>query len=185
MPLVGSVTLSGSLRDWKREVGAWAGREGIVVRLAGGQMLKLKSASYLTLHRLKTQFSLRATKRMILGADLDSVSAFDEHLRRLGADWEIIHEVEPLVLAAMAARERAAARFPQLEAEIDALAISHPGARARQTALINTTFDEGERQAALLLLDGRYREAQTALDNILLQQALEPFDDPVQEAAEE
>jgi len=185
VPLVASVQLAGGLKEWKREIGAWAGREGVVIRLARGQMLKLKSASYLTLHRLKTQFSLRATKRMIINSDLNSFAQFEAHLRGLGADFEIIREVEPLIVAAMAAREFAATRFSALEDEVDLICISNPGKRSVQARVINERFGEAERQAALLLLDGRHEEARTALGSILLQEALEPFEDPVQEAADE
>lgn len=176
VPLIDSVVLVGSLKDWRREIKSWTGREGVVVRLPNGAMTKLKADAYLTLHRLKTQFSLRATKRMILHEDLDSREAFERHLTKLGADWEIVQSTRPLIEAAMDARAAAKATLPQLEDRVDLLCIATPGNKTAQKEIINA-WPQAERQAGLLLLDGRYGEAGLALRNILLVEALEPFED--------
>jgi hypothetical protein len=181
VPLVQTVSLTGSLRDWKREVGSWAGREGVVIRLPRGQMMKLKAKSYLELHRLKTHFSLRATKRMILAHDLRTREGFEEYLAKQGADWEIVRSLEALIMASMEARGRAAARFPALQDEVDALFLAHPGRRSEQLAHINA-LPEAERQAALLIHDGRPDAAEAAFERALLEEALEPFDDPRQDS---
>jgi len=179
--MVESVVLPGGLKGWQKEVKAWTGREGVVIRLPKGQMLKLKSSSYLELHRLKTNFSLRAVKRMIFANELRSVEDFEAHLYKQGADWEIISGVEPLIQSAMKARAYSAKRFPMLLDEVDMLCIKHPGKKDAQLQEVNS-LPEAERQAGLLILDGRIGDAEQALERAALQEALVPFDDPREDA---
>src|ERR1035437_2335929 len=123
--MVESVVLPGGLKGWQKEIKQWKGREGVVIRLPKGQMIKLKADAYLELHRLKTNFSARAVKRMILNNELRSVERSEDYLRQQGADWEIVKDVEPLIIAAMEARSYAAERFPALLDEVDMLCIKH------------------------------------------------------------
>jgi hypothetical protein len=145
-----TISLSGSLSNWKKQVATWNGREGVVIVLDTGTMIKLKSDSYLTLHRLTTSFSIRATKRLILTQNLRSKEQFTSFLSQAGADWECIKELEPLIDATSSAYHYARERYPQLTEHVDSLCIQNPGNRNKQVHKVNQLEDEADRQAALL-----------------------------------
>lgn len=52
------IPLAESISDLCRQVREWRGREGVVVR-AGQHLVKIKALSYLTLHRLRSDLTVR------------------------------------------------------------------------------------------------------------------------------
>ena len=177
-----SVSLSGPLSTWKKEVGSWDGREGVVIGLASGALIKLKADSYLALHRLTTSFSVRQVKRLIIGRKLYDKAAFEKFLKKAGADWETVVSLEPLIDATSEAYRYSMETFPAIVDAVDLICMEVGGDRKKQVHQVNGRYgDNDERNVALLCLDGRENEAEGALQHLLIERALEQFEDSADE----
>jgi hypothetical protein len=171
--LVDSQPLPRSVRELTRQVAAWENAEGVVARCRQGQvMVKVKSRGYLAMHRLRSNFTLREVRRLCDEHDICDVDAFEQVAARMGADWEILQDARPTVEALLGARQRAAARIDELDAEVLALCMRLPGRRRDVIAHINDTVPAGEREAALLLADGQTDAALAALRGALVDEAV-------------
>jgi hypothetical protein len=175
VPLVTCHTLPSSRKQLLAEIAGWEGREGVVARLAGGQILvKLKSKRYLTMHRIRFLLSARAVRELCETNQIASVEDFNRQIAG-EADWEMLKDVEPMVQAYLGALIAADARMTELDAEMLALSMRHPGDRKSIAQVVTSELDPGERAAAFLLLDGREHDARERLRKVTIDQVFEQF----------
>ena len=171
--LVEAHPVPGSLRELARTVRDWEGSEGVVARCCSGQVLvKVKAKGYLTMHRLRSRFTLREIRRLCSEQDVHTLADFEKAMRRLGADWEILTDVKPVIEALIDARQHARERIDRLDAQVLAVCMRHPGRRKDVTAELHRTMPATELQAALLLADGQTDAAANALESALVDAAL-------------
>lgn len=115
---VETVEVPNNTEDLLNAVGSWSRREGVVARCNNGQVLvKVKSQSYLALHRLKSNLNAKAIRQQIEQNNIDSPQAFEEHLIKNGGDWEIVQDVQPYVKTYFQASQEAEQEFLQLRKE--------------------------------------------------------------------
>jgi hypothetical protein len=175
VPLVRTALVGSTMKELERTVRDWEGREGVVVRSADGQhLLKIKSASYLVAHRLRANLSVDAIRTLCVREDISDLDGFLELMRRGGADWEILRDARPVAQAVVDARVRARERTAELDGEVDMACIT-AGSPKAAAAQLREQLPPEEHQAALLLLDGRYQAARSALESTLLDAATRPF----------
>lgn len=88
-------------------VRSWEGREGIVLRLNDGTMVKLKSEHYLTLHALAFSLTPRRVVEICAEEDIGTLRGWRNLLAKQGLDWETETATEPVVEAWIEARGQA------------------------------------------------------------------------------
>jgi hypothetical protein len=134
-------------------------QEGVVARCDSGQtMVKLKSASYLALWRLRFSLTAKTVREICETRDVQSMEDFTAYITEYGADWELLAEVRPLVQTYLDASAGAAAEFEQLRADV---AAQLAGAPSRKEFALGFAVPRGGAQtgAAFSLFDGRADEA--------------------------
>lgn len=158
-------------------VGAWQGREGIVCRVEGHDgvdaLVKMKSAAYLALHRLRFALTARAIREVCTSRDIRSEEQFEQYLAEQGGDWELVQEAKHYVGLFLAARADAEARLARLAAEVEEMRERHRDDRRSFARSYALTLASAETHAAFSLLDGRTGDAfqlllRDALDRIYL-----------------
>jgi len=158
-----------------KEVGGWDS-EGVVVRFDHGQkLLKVKSRAYLQLHRLKNQMTIDSLQELCEREKIRKPQQFEKMLRKQGADWELLQGSREAVTAYCDALDTADADFERLNDQVDMACVRHPGDNSAVIAELNQTLDGAEREAALLLVDGREAGAAEKLRVAAIEAGLKPF----------
>ena len=161
-------------------VRAQADGEGIVARCDSGQTLvKIKSASYLALHRLRFALSARVVREVCEQRQVSSLEDFGVYLAEQGADFELVSDARPLVDAYLAALDDAAEEFAELAARVP---VELAAAVDRKAFAVGFAVPLGGARtgAAFALADGDPERAQRLLRQRALDErfaALEAADD--------
>lgn len=128
LQLVPAVELPRNLKALTRAVLDWKGREGVVVRSADGQSwIKVKSAGYLALHRLRAQMSVDAVRALCEKRNVQSAEDFRAMVIGQGADWEVLSEVAPMVEAYARAGSDAERRVDVLDGQVELACLQAAG----------------------------------------------------------
>lgn len=130
-------------------------KEGIVVRY-GDTLVKMKSARYLALHRLRFALSIKRIKEICLERNVMDLEDFEAFLGEYEADWELFSDTKPLVESFIEARLEANIRYDKLVGIVDSLKDIDRKSFATEYV---TKFTPAEKMAAFLLRDGRIEEA--------------------------
>lgn len=161
-------SLSGinGLQQLSKDVACWEKEEGIVVRFSNEQkLIKVKSKSYLELHRLKHGMDEKAIADKIKADKISNQKEWETSLEKSGADHELIEATKELAAKQIEAAKKASATFEELLDEVDIIAIQKSGNRQKVIKEIHARYeDEQIRQAALLIFDGQEGAAETKLE---------------------
>lgn len=177
LKMVETMEVPHSLGDLSKAVRDWEGREGVVVRCNDGQtFVKVKSQSYLALHRLRSHMNSKSLRALCDEHRVTSIPQYRKILEEKGGDWEIFQDSQPMVEAYIGARKASNARFAELDAIVTQKSLEYRGDRKRFATEWAPTLSSHEKPVAFLLLDGREAAAQDKLADSLVSQALERFD---------
>lgn len=118
--LVESHPVPTSLEELTETIGQVVGREGVVAYCNSGQtLLKIKSADYLTRHRVRFYLTARAVKETCIKHDVRSMHDFERWLAGVGGDWELARDAEPFVNAYLRARAEVDSTLARLQVEVN------------------------------------------------------------------
>ena len=120
----------------------------------GRTMVKLKSATYLALHRLRFSLTAKAIRQICIDRDVRQLQDFTDYLTENDADWELMADTRPLVetyLSAAGATDRA---FDELKVAVAAARDMFP---ARKDFALSFAVPLGgaRTHAAFAILDRR------------------------------
>lgn len=166
-----------SARKLAKAVGAWKGREGVVVRTADSSvMVKVKSAGYLTLHRLRFLLTAKAIREMCEEHGVQSISELRALVESAGGDWEVMQSAQPFAQAYLDARAGADIRLAEIDALVAGWQARHPGDRKALAGEVAAGLDGPERSVAFLLADGREHDALARMRAIAVDEAFDRLD---------
>lgn len=172
--LVKLVELPSDVHGLVSAVRDWQGSEGVVVRVPDEHgvpdqvYMKVKSAAYLLLHRMRTQLSAKGVREMCEIEDVQSLDDFKAIVLAQGADWELLVDTEPLVEAYLASQAATRERLAQLADDVERLRPSLTGDEREQRKQFAVGFatkleDSIETPVAFHLYNGNERAAFLAL----------------------
>lgn len=166
--LVETVDLPSDIDELLATVKEWERKEGVVVRFDDGQrFLKVKSASYLALHRLKSNLNAKNVRALCTERDVKTHEDFEQLIYEQGGDFEMVTDARPMVDAYLQGTRGADERLETLRAEVSEAAARFPERRDFATKFA-PVLDPAERSVAFLLLDGKLERAKERLRTIKL-----------------
>lgn len=168
--LVDLVEVPSELDALLASVRSSSGVEGVVLRVPDRSgkpdqvYMKVKSASYVLLHRMRTELSARGVRDVCEASNVDSVEEFKELVVGQGGDWELLSSTRPLVEAYLDSQAATRARLDQLKTEIAGVRAGLTGDHRAQRKQFSIGYaaslnDPAERAVAFLLYNGMEREA--------------------------
>jgi len=166
-------------------VTAFTESEGIVVRFEDGQTLvKMKSARYLALHRLRTTLTVKKLRSLCLTHDVRDLDAFavalqaevdreNEERERdaIVLDWEALTAVRPIAERIIAARAQGGRDLAELESIVAPEIAAAPDRKSFALGYART-LPAPSRAAAFMLVDGNRAGALAFMEELALDRAL-------------
>jgi hypothetical protein len=146
-----------SLAELAEQIESLEGREGVVASCQDGQLLvKLKSAYFLSRHRLLSHLTAKRIREVCLEEDIRSISQFEKWVTAEEGDWEIVKDAQPLIETYLKSYAETEMIYSRLAAEVEEKKKEFPERKdfARLYAL---TLERTQRAAAFMLFDGKMR----------------------------
>jgi hypothetical protein len=170
LPMVNILTLPTSFDELLDAVTDFENQEGVVARCdEGNTLVKLKSASYLALHRLRFTLSAKSVRALCEELDVHDLDDFAAYLREHNADWELLADVKPLVQTYLNAVAAAEQEYENLLAAVNQWRQDSPASTRKDFALELAVPMGGKRaSAAFLLFEDRVEEARACTRTLVL-----------------